>query len=149
MGCSSPTAIRFSFATQRSTVVLSHTVRWGNECHVFRGHFGRRPIIAKIRADRADRAESTLQEEYAVYQTLHDLQGSVIPRCYGLFRVADFADLLLLEDCGYSIKSYGELTPHQRCAPCVDNVDIPLNDPRVSLWSHVSNIHHHNVCHQD
>ena len=48
-----------------------------------------------------------------------------------------------------SLKSYDKLTPYQRCASCHDNAGIPLNDPRASLWSHVSNIHRHNVCQQD
>jgi hypothetical protein len=126
MGCSSPPlAIRvvhgqptgLSFPQQRSTIALSHAVQWGDRCHVFRGQFGGRPIVAKICSDRTDRAESPLREEYAVYQTLRDLQGSAIPRCYGLFRVGDFADMLLLEDCGESLHSYDGLTPHQRCVP--------------------------------
>ena len=149
IGYPAPTAIRFSISKQRSTIVLSRVIKWGNECHVFRGYFSGRPIVAKICADRADRAESPLREEYAVYQTLSDLQGSAIPRCHGLFRVANFADMLLLEDCGESLMSYDKLTPYQRCASCHYNAGIPLNDPRASLWSHVSNIHRHNVCQQD
>jgi tRNA A-37 threonylcarbamoyl transferase component Bud32 len=128
---------------------FSHAVQCGIECHVFRGQFDGRPIVAKICADRTHRAEPGLREEYAVYQTLRDLQGSAIPRCYGLFRVADFADLLLLEDCGESLESYDKLTPYQRCASCLRHAVMALNDPRGTLWSHVSKIHCRNVCHHD
>jgi hypothetical protein len=61
---------------------------------------------AKICSDGAHRSESPLLEEYDIYQTLRDLQGSAIPRCYGLFRLGDFADMLLLEDCGESLRSF-------------------------------------------
>jgi serine/threonine protein kinase len=158
MGCSSPPLeVRvvhgqptgFSFAKQPCTIVLSHAVQWGDQSYVFRGYFGGRPIVAKISSDRTDPAKSPLQEEYAVYQTLRDLQGSAIPRCYGLFRVGDFADMLLLQDCGESIQSYDGLTPYQRCVPCLRHAGIPLNDPRASLTSHVPNIHRRHVCHQD
>jgi hypothetical protein len=155
MGCSSPPLeIRvvhgqptgFSIAKQPCTIVLSHAVQWGNRCHVFRGQFGGRPIVAKICSDRA---KSPLPDEYAVYQTLRDLQGSAIPRCYGLLRVGDFADMLLLEDCGKSLHSYDELTPHQRSVPCLHHVCTLLNNPRACLLSHVCKIHCRNVCHQD
>ena len=149
IGCSLPSAIRLWTPKQCSTIVLSHVIQWGIECRIFRGHFGHRPIVAKICGDRTHRAESGLREEYAIYQALRNLQGSAIPRCYGLLRVGDFANMLLLEDCGNSLKSYDGLTPNQRCASCVDKARTPLNDPRASLLSHVSNIHRRNVCHQD
>ena len=125
MGCPSPPlAIRavqgqptgFSLAKQPCTIVLSHAIKWGNQRHVFRGGFNSRAVVAKIYSDRT---ESPLREEYAVYQTLRDLQGSAIPRCYGLFRLGDFADMLLLEDCGESLDSYDGLTAHQRCVSCL------------------------------
>jgi hypothetical protein len=117
-----------SFPQQRSTIALSHAVQWGDLCHVFRGQFGGRPIVAKICSDRADRAEWPLREEYAVYKTLRDLQGSAIPRCYGLFKVGDFADMLLLEDCGESLQSYDGLTPQQRCVPSLHHAGTPITD---------------------
>ena len=88
MGCPSPPlAIKlvhgqptgWSFLQLRSTVSLSHAVQWGDRCHVFRGQFDGRPVVAKIYSDCADCAESPLRKEFAVYQTLHNLQGSAIP----------------------------------------------------------------------
>ena len=111
----------FSLLHLRSTISLCHALQWGDRRHVFRGRFGGRPVVAKICSDGANGAQSPLREEYATYQTLRDLQGSAIPRCYGLFRVGDFADMLLLEDCGESLQSFDGLTPHQRCvraSPC-------------------------------
>ena len=128
MGCPSPPlAIKLVggqptgllFPKQPSTISLSHAVQWGDRCQVFRGRLGGRAVVAKISSDCADRTESPLKEEYAVYQILRDLQGSAVPRCYGLFRVGDSADMLLLEDCGESLDSYDGLTPNQRCVQCL------------------------------
>ena len=84
-----------------------------------------------------------------MYETLCDLQGSAVPRCYGLFRVGDTADMLLLEDCGESLQSLDELTPKQRCVRASPMLLAPLTDPRASLFSHVSAIHRRHVAHQD
>ena len=120
---------------QSCSIYLSNTVQWGDWCHVFRGQFGGKPVVAKICSDGI---ESPLRREYAVYQTLCDLQGSAVPRCYRLFRVGDVADMLLLEDCGESLRSYDKLTAHERsvCASTCLSLTDQFQDvsvvPRLS-----------------
>ena len=163
MGCPSPPlAIKLVhgrradfFPKQSCTISISHAVQWGHRRHVFRGRFGGMPVVAKICSDGA---QSLLRGECAVYQTLSDLQGSAIPRCYGLFRVGDMADMLLLEDCGESLHSFDGLTPKQRCvraSPCFQPTDrsqgvslLPrlgdASSPRCSSGSRA--LKHRQVC---
>ncbi|KAH9918149.1 uncharacterized protein B0H18DRAFT_1032224 [Fomitopsis serialis] len=61
-------------------------------------------VICKIA--RGDGALMRLEHEYHIYQYLEELQGSLIPKCFGIFRAeptgAQGFDeaCLLLEDCG-------------------------------------------------
>jgi hypothetical protein len=98
---------------QATTVILSDCLSH-DRFRIFRGHFQNQLVIAKIATGSPDRSRSHLQTEYSVYETLKHLQGSVIPRCYGLFHVEDFACLLLMEDCGRSLHSFNDLSSNQR-----------------------------------
>jgi len=117
---------------QATTVILSDCLSH-DPFRIFRGHFQNQLVIAKIATGSPDRSWSRLQTEYSVYQTLQHLQGSVIPRCYGLFHVEDFACLLLMEDCGRSLESFNDLSSNQR---------------RI-LVSHITQIHQCGVSHED
>ena len=98
---------------QPSTVILSDSISRGR-FRIFRGHFQGQPVVAKIATASIDRSKSHLQAEYSVYRTLQHLQGSVIPRCYGLFHMEGPAYLLLTEDCGRSLETLDDLSCDQR-----------------------------------
>jgi hypothetical protein len=96
-------------------VVLHQIIHIGERSYVLRGYLAasRIPVVGKLSRSRQS-SGSHLTVELATYQKLYDLQGTAIPRCFGLFEVEDFAFLLLLEDCGSSISSFNELTAYQR-----------------------------------
>jgi hypothetical protein len=104
---------------QASTVILSDLISQGR-FRIFRGHFQGRPVVAKFTAGSLDRSKSHLQAEYSVYRTLQHLQGSAIPRCYGLFHV-EGACLLLMEDCGRSLETLDDLSSNQRSESVLDS----------------------------
>jgi hypothetical protein len=105
---------------QASTVILSDLFSQGR-FRIFRGHFQGRAVVAKFTAGSLECSTSRLQAEYSVYRTLQHLQGSVIPRCYGLFHVEGPACTLLLEDCGRSLDTLDDLSSNQRSESMLDS----------------------------
>ncbi|KAH9940251.1 hypothetical protein B0H21DRAFT_710946 [Amylocystis lapponica] len=84
--------------------VLRRTIDAANNLH-------RPPVRADAGKDNAVRR---LQDEYDVYQTLAELQGDCIPRCYGLYEgIAgdEFVSCLLLQDCGRKISEINADAP--------------------------------------
>ncbi|KAG8953560.1 hypothetical protein FRC03_011725 [Tulasnella sp. 419] len=91
-------------------VLLSRLLQEGERSYVFRGHFGKTPIVAKIAAE----VQSLISRlSPPRIRNLHSLQGCGIPRCFGLFHLGDFAKVLLMEYCGRSIDSFDDLSPEQ------------------------------------
>jgi hypothetical protein len=80
--------------------------------NVYRGNLDGSRIVVKIASDgQIDR----LRHEMEVYKSLKDLQGEVIPICYGMFLVGDSCTVLILEDCGTPPASFSDLSSVQRC----------------------------------
>jgi hypothetical protein len=92
-------------------VGLSALLHQGERSAVFRGSIDGFSLIAKVFSTRA---EGYLQTESAVYKRLASLQGQVIPRCFGTYKIEGFAFILLIEDCGISVRSFQHLSSPQR-----------------------------------
>jgi RIO-like serine/threonine protein kinase len=113
-----------------SLVILSSLIHEGHFSYIFRGQSGTTSIIGKLARNVS---QANLRAEFSVYQKLSPLQGSAIPRYFGLFNVQSLGLLLLLEDCGQSIRAFDELSNRQRAA----------------LIDHMFTIHKYGICHGD
>ena len=60
-----------------------------------------------------DRFSEVIEQEYDVYCKLSNLQGTILPRCYGLYKNSEIT-CLILEHCGRPISSFASLTKMQR-----------------------------------
>ena len=79
--------------------------------NVYRGNLDGSRVVVKIASDgQIER----LRHEMEVYKSLKDLQGEVIPICYGMFLVGDSWAVLILEDCGTPPGSFSDLSSVQR-----------------------------------
>jgi hypothetical protein len=94
-----------------SLVILSSLISEGHFSYVFRGQSGTTSMIGKLARNVS---QANLRAEFLVYQRLSPLQGTVIPRYFGLFNVQNLGLLLLLEDCGQSICAFDELSNRQK-----------------------------------
>jgi hypothetical protein len=79
---------------------------------VYRGDLDGHKVVIKLAQDDV---VQQLRHEMEVYKHLKDLQGQVIPICYGLFLLEDSGALLILEDCGTPLESFKDLSVIQRC----------------------------------
>jgi hypothetical protein len=79
---------------------------------VYRGDLDGNKVVIKLAQDDL---MQQLRHEMEVYKHLKDLQGQVIPICYGLFLLGDSCALLILEDCGTPPESFEDLSSIQRC----------------------------------
>lgn len=95
-----------------SHVFLRQIIHFREREYILSGHFNNKPVIGKLLCSQPG---TSLKAEFDIYQKLRDLQGSAIPRCFGLFEVETLGLLLLLEDCGRSLHSFHELSTAQRC----------------------------------
>lgn len=79
---------------------------------MYRGDLDGNKVVIKLAQDDL---MQQLRHEMEVYKHLKDLQGQVIPICYGLFLLGDSCALLILEDCGTPPESFEDLSSIQRC----------------------------------
>jgi len=77
----------------------------------FRAYFRGRDVVVKMAEDDLMHG---LEHEADMYRRMRDMQGDVIPHLYGLFFLRGTCALLVLEDCGSSLKSFANLTRTQR-----------------------------------
>ena len=68
------------------------------------------PLVFKLVSSSTGGAVESLEHEYTIYQRLLDLQGTRVPKCWGLFYGLQNDDqsrvgCLVLEDCGDKISS--------------------------------------------
>ena len=89
-----------------TSITMSHTISLAF-CAYFRGW----DIVVKMAEDDL---MHNLEHEADMYQKMKDIQGDVILRSYGLFFLWGTCTLLVLEDCGSSLKSFANLTWSQR-----------------------------------
>jgi hypothetical protein len=88
--------------------LIVHTIIKGS---VYRGDLDGIKVVVKLAEHDGIHQ---LRHEWEVYQHLENLQGQVIPICYGLYLVGDSCALLVLEDCGMPPESFSDLTVNQR-----------------------------------
>ncbi|EGN94630.1 hypothetical protein SERLA73DRAFT_143447, partial [Serpula lacrymans var. lacrymans S7.3] len=58
-------------------------------------------------------AIQSMVREFSFYQALSSLQGTVIPKCLGLYLWEGTTYLLVTRDCGSSLNSFDELSTVQ------------------------------------
>jgi hypothetical protein len=96
----------------RRRLVIHTSITTGDTISsAFRAYFRGRNVVVKMAEDDL---MAKLKHEADIYQKLKDIQGDVIPRLYGLFVLRETCALLVLEDCGTSLKSFANLTLAQR-----------------------------------
>jgi hypothetical protein len=118
-GVASPTLPIIPANSDRPTLsvfqhrLLIHTsITKGNtNSSAFRAYFRGRNVVVKMAEDHL---MHHLEREAEMYHKMIDMQGDIIPRLYGLFFLRETCALLVLEDCGKSIKSFANLTRAQR-----------------------------------
>jgi len=94
-------------------VVFHQMIHAREHGYVLSGRFNGMHVIGKLACNEPGIV--LLNAEFDIYQKLHALQASIIPRCFGLFKVEKLGLLILLEDCGRSQSSFCEMTLLQRC----------------------------------
>jgi hypothetical protein len=108
---------------KRQLTLMTRVSDYGGLFSVFLGDLDGRKVVAKM-TDKDELGE-VLRHERLIYQHLSDLQGSVVPTCYGLFTV-EASHLLITEDCGVSLTSFSTLSNHERCVVFVSFYDLLL-----------------------
>jgi hypothetical protein len=96
---------------QRQLVIHTSITTDDTTSSAFRAYFRGLDVVVKMAEDDL---MAQLRHEAEIYQKLEDIQGDVIPHMYGLFILRGSCALLVLEDCGTSIKSFSHLTEPQR-----------------------------------
>jgi hypothetical protein len=100
--------------TYEACPLILHTlVSIRGHLSIFRGLLSGRKVIAKV-AEKDE--EEALTGETRIYHQLGKLQGFYIPVCYGLYRTSQEASILVLQDCGNQVESFGGLEDSQRYA---------------------------------
>ena len=89
-----------------TSITMGHTMS-----AAFRAYFRGRDVVVKMAEDDLMHG---LEHEADMYRRMRDMQGDVIPHLYGLFFLRGTCALLVLEDCGSSLKSFANLTRTQR-----------------------------------
>ncbi|KAI9011549.1 hypothetical protein BC832DRAFT_352991 [Gaertneriomyces semiglobifer] len=105
---------------------------------VVEGTFHREKVIFKIVDEtKHDALTQELAHEVSVYEKLARLQGSVIPRFFGYVQVWEMLRVIVLEDCGTSLRALLQTT---------DNVEALRQDCCIALVAlHSTGIVHGDV----
>ena len=74
---------------------------------MYRGDLDGNKVVIKLAENDL---VNQLRHEMEMYEVLEELQGQVIPICYGLFLIGNSCALLILEDCGTPPESFSKLT---------------------------------------
>lgn len=107
---SSSSSIAYKFKTTR-------VLHRGETSTVYKGVLsggGEAPVkaVAKLRYGTDPGSLRALEAEFERYQTLAPLQGDVVPKCYGLFKIPyRHTACLLLEYCGEALDKEFEFLP--------------------------------------
>ncbi|EGO18894.1 hypothetical protein SERLADRAFT_403708 [Serpula lacrymans var. lacrymans S7.9] len=99
---------------------------------LYKGQFEGENVFIKMVVDD-ENSEQSLIREFYLYSVLSSLQGVLIPKCIGLFRVDKSTQILVTSDCGVRLKSFKQLDDIQSQA----------------LLKSVRQIHALRVCHND
>ena len=100
---------------QKPELQLTQFLTVGSVGHVYLGWLKllREQCFVAAKVAQEKHRQALLHNEAKVYAVLSDLQGSMVPRMYGLY--ADKGILMLLtQRVGRSIKAFKELSPAQR-----------------------------------
>jgi hypothetical protein len=78
---------------------------------VYRGDLDGNKVVIKLAENDL---VHQLRHEVEMYKLLKDLQGHVVPFCYGMFHMGNSCALMILEDCGTPPESFSDLSYNQR-----------------------------------
>ena len=98
-------------------IILDRQLYFNQDTTVFGGKVSSLAVVAKIVEPDVD---DSLGYEFNIYGILKKLQGSSIPRCYGVFTIRSTCHMLLLQDCGSPLKSFSGLKKGQWSASTFD-----------------------------